>query len=429
MSESYTDFTTSVATLIAEGMLTHETEWEGGVSPDRRLFRFLMAVGLAVMPRLMEELGLRYEATAADNGYVGERRPTVDWMTLFGSIDVVSVYMRKAGESAGIRPMRDKLGVVGGGKSSAVERALTDFGIDESFGAGAAKFKEHYGTTVHRTTVRRTVLKLASRAEAFIDEKLATRAPNEDKPHLVLFEADGANAPLVVLERIEGQVTRTGRPKMKKTCTFREVRLGFAVPDGCDEPTYIAQVGDFGRFTSRLALAARHRGADDAECTYAVTDGGIGIRERIESTLEIDPYILDKRHCRSHLLDAATQMGVTNPSQQTSDWMSSLEQGDVDKVIGQLDQHHCKPEAPGADHARQLSRHLTRFKDAVHYDDFVNRGMVIGSGEVESGHRHVTQRRLKIAGAWWTEKNMDLIARLRCVRSNGWWDEFCRTAA
>jgi len=87
------------------------------------------------------------------------------------------------------------------------------------------------------------------------------------------------------------------------------------------------------------------------------------------------------------------------------------------------------PEAPGAERARQLYDQLSRFHDAVQYDDFIDRGLIVGSGQVESGHRQVTQRRLKIAGAWWTEANMHLIAGLRSLRANGWWDEFCREAA
>jgi hypothetical protein len=34
-------------------------------------------------------------------------------------------------------------------------------------------------------------------------------------------------------------------------------------------------------------------------------------------------------------------------------------------------------------------------------------GLPIGSGEVEGGHRHVLQKRLKIAGAWWRERNAE----------------------
>lgn len=31
----------------------------------------------------------------------------------------------------------------------------------------------------------------------------------------------------------------------------------------------------------------------------------------------------------------------------------------------------------------------------------------IGSGEIEAGHRHVIQERLKISGAWWLEQTTE----------------------
>ena len=48
----------------------------------------------------------------------------------------------------------------------------------------------------------------------------------------------------------------------------------------------------------------------------------------------------------------------------------------------------------------------------------------IGSGEVESGHKHVLQKRLKIAGAWWREPNVEFMLQLRTVRANGDWDKY-----
>ncbi|MCP3956628.1 MAG: hypothetical protein GY719_02125 [bacterium] len=429
MTPSYTDLAETVGRQIATTMLERETDWEGPVSPDRRVFMVLMTVGLVAMRVILGALGVGYEAELKRDGYTGERRETVPWMTLFGRVDVVSPYLRCAGKRAGARPMRDRLGVVGGGKSTAVERALTDFGIDESFGAAAAKFEEHYGATIHRTTVRRTVLRMARRAPSFIEAKLATRT--DERPHQVMVQADGALIPTVEVERVEGEKGPRGGPKFKKKCSYREVRLGLAVPDD-DDPTYVGQVGDIERFADALAATARHRGADDA-FTYAVTDGGNGLEERIEEALDVDQHVLDKGHCRKHLCDTADEMGLAEPERtdQVRQWMDQLSRGEVDAVLAEQGTYADDPTRPDAlrDRARQLQAHLRRFRDSVHYDDFVDRGLIIGSGEIESAHRHVTQRRLKLAGAWWAEENIEPIVALRCVRANGWWDDFWRQAA
>lgn len=428
MRESYTELTQTVGRQVAAAMLEAETDWEVGDSPDRRVFRVLMMCGLEATKAVLDVLALQFEGDGKAGGYVGERRSIVEWMTLFGVVLVTSLYMRKEGERAGLRPMRARLGVEGGGKSKAVERALTDFGIDESFGAAATKFVEHYGTPIHRTTVRRVVMRVAGDAGAFIEEKLSSAAPTAE-PRLVMVQADGANAPKVMLEAIPGEVTRTGRQKYKKICGWREVRLGLAVADDADAPIYVAQVGGLARFATTLALAAQRCGADAAAVTYAMTDGGNGIRERLEDALDLDEYVLDMRLCRSHLLETAEEMGVEEPDEKAHAWLSELAQGNVERVIEELNKYQANPDAAGADRARQLRNHLTRFKDAVSYQAFVDRGLMVGSGQVESGHRHVTQRRLKIAGAWWAEQNMEPIVALRCIRANGWWGEFWRKAA
>ena len=45
------------------------------------------------------------------------------------------------------------------------------------------------------------------------------------------------------------------------------------------------------------------------------------------------------------------------------------------------------------------------------------------SSEVQSGHRHVVQVRLKISRAWWHPDHVDDILALRMLKANGWWDE------
>ena len=51
-------------------------------------------------------------------------------------------------------------------------------------------------------------------------------------------------------------------------------------------------------------------------------------------------------------------------------------------------------------------------------------GLPIGSGEVESGHRHVIQQRLKLAGGWWKANNAEAMLGLRVARANLLWNSY-----
>jgi hypothetical protein len=48
-------------------------------------------------------------------------------------------------------------------------------------------------------------------------------------------------------------------------------------------------------------------------------------------------------------------------------------------------------------------------------------GLPIGSGMIESGHRHVLQARLKKAGTAWLHDHADQIAHLRVLKANRQW--------
>lgn len=48
----------------------------------------------------------------------------------------------------------------------------------------------------------------------------------------------------------------------------------------------------------------------------------------------------------------------------------------------------------------------------------------IGSGEIESAHRYIIQKRLKIAGAWWDINNAENILALRTCRANAVWEKY-----
>ncbi len=81
-------------------------------------------------------------------------------------------------------------------------------------------------------------------------------------------------------------------------------------------------------------------------------------------------------------------------------------------------------EGTGSDRTRCLAEYLRRFHDAVDYENARASGYPTGSGEVESAHRYIPQKRLKIPGACWSPANLNPMLALRVLRENDWWDDF-----
>jgi hypothetical protein len=73
---------------------------------------------------------------------------------------------------------------------------------------------------------------------------------------------------------------------------------------------------------------------------------------------------------------------------------------------------------------RAAHRYLSERRDQLNYAHARAVGLPIGSGEIESAHRHVIQRRLKLAGAWWKESNAEAMLGLRAQRASGVWDSY-----
>ena len=94
----------------------------------------------------------------------------------------------------------------------------------------------------------------------------------------------------------------------------------------------------------------------------------------------------------------------------------------MDKVLKALEPH-LEPEGTDETKApvRGGYRYLSNRLDCLDYPGALKLGLPIGSGMIESGHRHVLQARLKKAGTAWLRDNADSIAHLRVLRANGKW--------
>jgi hypothetical protein len=94
----------------------------------------------------------------------------------------------------------------------------------------------------------------------------------------------------------------------------------------------------------------------------------------------------------------------------------------AEEVIQALQPHTEEPSVADADApVRQCSRYLSNRLGQLDYQHALANDLPIGSGEIESAHRYIVQRRLKLPGAWWCAANADHMLALRLNRANGRW--------
>lgn len=79
-------------------------------------------------------------------------------------------------------------------------------------------------------------------------------------------------------------------------------------------------------------------------------------------------------------------------------------------------------EGPVSDCDRYLRNRLSQ----LDYQCALEKGLPVGSGEIESAHRYVIQERIKLPGAWWTPTNVEAMLALRLARANREYDDYWR---
>ena len=151
----------------------------------------------------------------------------------------------------------------------------------------------------------------------------------------------------------------------------------------------------------------------------------LGLR-RSSGKIPRGQFLLDFYHVSEYLGKAAAAI---RGEKKARDWLrrqqGRLLQNQWRKVLRALQGHLEEPNTPAeVAPVRNAYRYLSERREHLDYETAIREGNPIGSGEIESGHRHVIQQRLKLPGGWWTEINAERMLNLRTARSNGLWEHY-----
>lgn len=196
------------------------------------------------------------------------------------------------------------------------------------------------------------------------------------------------------------------------------------------ESQYVAHLGDHKKFLPKVEYYI-----DPLKLLVFIADGARWIWNWIESSYPNAIQILDFFHAKEHLCEFAKL--YFREEKKRSDWIDIqcllLLNDKSDKVIKNIEQLDYSRKNEKIKKARDslTSYYSNNFK-RMQYKSFREKGLMIGSGPIESAHRHVIQQRLKLSGQRWTIKGAQQIANLRVANKSDEWNkivEFTKKAA
>jgi len=444
MQETYQDLIKDVSSQIAEELLGEE-QWldEQRLMLDERVFELMLLIGLATLHRVFVELACRKVEECQDAGMTIHKRNTIDINTRMGRVpDVPSPTLRDRDTGETSRPMKDSFGLRGNGKTLSLERALSDFGSENSYGEAERMFEEHYGFEIGRTSILRVTRKVGEDAEEYLEKRLASVADEYGLP-----PRERARSADALVAQLDGCLIRTGELKTARQAglsvedgyepddrvrvqDWREVRTGLV--RGLDEvdSLYACRRGDYQTICDQLFALAVERGLTPKTKVVGCGDGGKGLMEAMQVVFARFTFVLDYSHLKGHFYETAEALGIEEDMRP--DWVESfideLWEEDVDDWDDQLERilsrlRELNEECENS-RLENLIDYVDKFSDAIQFSRFEANGWPTGSGEVESAHKQLPQARLKLAGACWHVDNINPMMAMRVLKKNQWWDDF-----
>jgi len=296
-----------------------------------------------------------------------------------------------------------------------LQRAVTDFGADVSFAQAAEKMKEHYGIDVPTSMIQKITKVHARKMENWEPPRVNANAK------ILIAEMDGGMVPILeVGSKTEGIDLRKTRKVL-----WKEAKLCFAREQNRIDRIYGAVIGTPEEAGAKLYECAKRAGFIETTYVHALGDGAQWIVDQIEHQFGSQAHFLvDFFHMSEYLAGASVWCNSLNPEQWQDERKKMMKSGESVKVFHELKTKLSEIEISDENGLVKCVRYMEKRLPYMGYATAIGKELPIGSGEIESSHRHVVQKRLKIAGAWWKTDNANAMLQLRTGRANGYWRNY-----
>lgn len=299
--------------------------------------------------------------------------------------------------------------------SDAMERRILDFGVNDTFESVAERWAIHFSSTISSNLVRRVLDRVGVRCEA----------AHSDLAQQLACRPKAAEAPAMLTVATDGSMLLTREESWKEAKVGVVARGGFLRP-GDERPRrwvhdarYVAVLGGQPEFKQALAAALSAERADEVSAVVWLGDGA---RENWTLASELCPFavqVLDLPHA-VHWAVLAGKALLGEGHCLLAHWEARVHQlldaDGPESIIQEL--MCCLPFCSSAEQLAALDDVVGYYRTnekRMRYRSFRAQGFPIGSGIVESAHRHVLQVRMKRAGQRWSILRARRMVRLRAI--------------
>lgn len=303
-----------------------------------------------------------------------------------------------------------------------LQRVITDFGADVPFKKISNKLAEHYGIEVPESSAQKITEKHAEKIKE--KEDLYGHVPKRTGVGCLICQTDGTMIPLV--DTYEKSEEGKAIDKRKtRSVRWKEGRLTLARQNGRTDYVFGGTLGVADKAGDHWFHCAIRSGLGEQTKVHCVGDGATWISDQVDRVFGKDTgYLIDFYHLCDYLSSASKQCSE-NPEKWFAQQKKHMKEGALDKVLQSLSPYLEPASAQDIDApVRRCYRYINNRLDQFDYKSAIADDLPIGSGEIESAHRYVIQDRLKLAGAWWKQRNAENMLALRIIRENNEWDGY-----
>ena len=288
-------------------------------------------------------------------------------------------------------------------------------GQKETFEEGSETLQKLMGVEVSNMQIQRISEHYGQRLEEDIEQQL-----KEDDTHCIA-KPDSSQ---LVYAMSDGSMVFTREEKWK------EIKLGrvFKSEDNLaitkhrnwiEKSKYCAYLGGHEDFLERFDLLLK-----GLTTIVFIADGARWFWDWVSTWYPQAIQILDYFHCKEYLCQFAKL--VFKDQQQREQWIKQQEElffsDKVSEVISALKTFIGLNEEAVA-YQQKIITYYQNNRTRMLYGTYKAKGLLIGSGPMESAHRTVIQKRLKLSGQRWGKPGVQQIANLRVAHKSDDWNK------